>query len=58
MISGIITAFLLTAFIGIAIWAWSSHNRERWNRAAELPLLEDDDNRAPPASRPGKGEGS
>lgn len=58
MTSGIITAFLLMAFIGIAIWAWSARNRERWSRAAELPLLEDDDSRAPPATKPGKGEGS
>lgn len=38
MISGIITAILLVAFIAIAIWAWSGRNRERWRQAAQAPL--------------------
>jgi cytochrome c oxidase cbb3-type subunit IV len=41
MISGIVTAILLVAFIGIAVWAWSARNRERWQRAAESPLHDD-----------------
>lgn len=49
MISGIVTAVLLLAFIGIAIWAWSGRNRERWQRAAQTPLEEAD--RAPPCCR-------
>ena len=38
MISGIITAILLAAFIGISIWAYSSRQRERFAEAARLPL--------------------
>jgi len=41
MISGIITALLLLAFLAIAAWAWSSRNRERFADAASLPLRED-----------------
>lgn len=38
MISGIITATLLLAFLGITIWAWSARNRARFADAARLPL--------------------
>ncbi len=41
MISGIVTAILLLAFLAIAVWAWSSRNRERFAEAASLPLKED-----------------
>lgn len=41
MISGIVTAALLLAFLAIAGWAWSSRNRERFAEAASLPLKED-----------------
>ena len=34
MISGIVTAILLLAFLAIAVWAWSSRNRERFADAA------------------------
>jgi cytochrome c oxidase cbb3-type subunit IV len=41
MISGIVTAILLAAFLGIVVWAWSARNRERWQRAAATPLDDD-----------------
>lgn len=41
MISGIVTASLLLAFIGITAWAYSSRNRARFEAAARLPLHED-----------------
>ncbi len=41
MISGIITATLLLAFIGIGVWAWSPRNRAGFADAARLPLDED-----------------
>lgn len=49
------TALLLIIFIGIVIWAWSGRQRERFERAARLPLEDDDrpgrgPTQAPPAS--------
>jgi cytochrome c oxidase cbb3-type subunit 4 len=49
------TAFLLIIFIAIVIWAWSGRRRERFERAARLPLEDDDrpgrePTPAPPAS--------
>lgn len=41
MISGIVTATLLLAFLAIVGWAWSTRNRERFAEAASLPLKED-----------------
>ena len=41
MISGIVTASLLAAFLGIAVWAWSGRNRARFAQAARLPIDDD-----------------
>lgn len=41
MISGIVTAVLLAAFLGITVWAWSSRNRERFRDASHLPLRDE-----------------
>jgi cytochrome c oxidase cbb3-type subunit IV len=41
MISGIVTAILLAAFLGVVVWAWSARNRERWKCAAAAPLDDD-----------------
>ena len=41
MISGIITASLMFAFIVIVFWAWSSRNRARFAEAASLPLQDE-----------------
>ena len=54
MISGLITLFAFLSFIGIAIWAWSRRNRERFDAAARLPL--EDDSQLPACCR-GKGAG-
>ena len=42
MISGIVTAILLLAFLGITAWAWSSRQRERFAEAAQLPLRDEE----------------
>ncbi|WP_020648819.1 CcoQ/FixQ family Cbb3-type cytochrome c oxidase assembly chaperone [Solimonas variicoloris] len=41
MISGLVTTTLLLAFLGIAAWAYSAHNRTRFEEAAQLPLKDD-----------------
>lgn len=41
MLSGIITAVLMLAFCGIAVWAWSDRRRTDFDSAAHLPLEED-----------------
>lgn len=43
MISGIVTAILMASFIGIAVWAYSDRNRDRFARAARLPLDDEQD---------------
>ncbi len=43
MISGIITAILLTVFIGAWVWAWRPARKSAFNAAAQLPLEEDGD---------------
>lgn len=53
MISGIITAILLVAFIAIVVWAWLGRNQARWQSAAQLPL-HDDPPAAPQACCQGK----
>jgi cytochrome c oxidase cbb3-type subunit 4 len=40
-LSGVITAVLMLAFIGIVLWAWSSRRRSAFDAAARLPLEED-----------------
>lgn len=42
MISGIVTLFAFLSFIGIAVWAWSRHNRARFESAARLPLEDEE----------------
>ena len=41
-ILSIMTVIVTIAFTGIAAWAWSDKNRERFEEAARIPL--DDDN--------------
>ena len=38
MSSGLVTLLAFVSFIGIAIWAWSRQNRERFEEASRLPL--------------------
>ncbi|WP_231734335.1 cbb3-type cytochrome oxidase subunit 3 [Noviluteimonas gilva] len=42
MVAGIVTALLLAVFIGGWAWAWSPRRREAFDRAARMPLHEDD----------------
>jgi cytochrome c oxidase cbb3-type subunit 4 len=43
MISGLVTAALLLAFLAIVAWAWSSKSRPRFDDAARLPLRDEED---------------
>ena len=40
-IRGLLTALLLFSFIGLCIWAWSSHRKADFEAGAALPLEED-----------------
>jgi len=42
MMSGIITAALMILFIGITWWAYSDHQKTRFNEAQMLPLVDDE----------------
>ncbi|SFN61831.1 cbb3-type cytochrome oxidase subunit 3 [Dokdonella immobilis] len=48
MISGIFTAILLLAFLGLWAWAWSRRRQHDFNEAANLPL---EDSSAPMQER-------
>jgi cbb3-type cytochrome oxidase subunit 3 len=37
-LSGITTALLMAAFIGVVIWAWSGKRKKDFDAAARLPL--------------------
>ena len=37
-LSGITTALLMAAFIGVVIWAWSGKRKKDFDEAARLPL--------------------
>ena len=41
---GISTAFLMAAFIGPCIWAWSSKRKKKFDEAANLPFADEDIN--------------
>lgn len=43
VLSGISTAILLLAFIGLCVWAFSPRQKRRWEESAKLPFLGDDD---------------
>jgi cytochrome c oxidase cbb3-type subunit 4 len=47
MMSGLVTLAGFLGFIGITVWAWSRHNRARFDAASRLPLEDD----AAPTSR-------
>ncbi|MDO5625178.1 MAG: cbb3-type cytochrome c oxidase subunit 3 [Pseudomonadota bacterium] len=42
LLRSIVTVVALIVFIGIAAWAWSSRNKERFDEAARLPFNEQD----------------
>ena len=39
---GIATIFVMVAFIGIVIWAYSSYKKKDFDEAAQLPFADDD----------------
>lgn len=42
LLRSLFTVLALVTFVVIVAWAWSGSNRERFEGAARLPLLEDD----------------
>jgi len=50
-LSGLGTAVLLLAFVGLCVWAFSPRQRRRWDESAALPFLDDD------TPRDGRGDG-
>lgn len=42
----ILTVLSFASFVGIALWAYSGHNKARFDEAARLPFADDE----PPAS--------
>lgn len=38
------TVAVAIIFIGIVIWVWSGRNKEKYERAAQIPFHEDDEN--------------
>ncbi|MFY0663028.1 MAG: cbb3-type cytochrome c oxidase subunit 3 [Natronospirillum sp.] len=56
---GLATVFAMAAFIGVAIWAYSSKQKARFDEAANLPFADEDEDvlnnekeRAASAKRP------
>ncbi len=37
---GVITALMLTAFVGVVIWAYSARRKADFEEAARLPLVD------------------
>ncbi|WP_447895202.1 MULTISPECIES: cbb3-type cytochrome oxidase subunit 3 [unclassified Vreelandella] len=44
---GLITLFLIIAFIGIVVWAYSKRRRDDFSEAAHLPFADDDESASP-----------
>jgi cytochrome c oxidase cbb3-type subunit IV len=42
-VRGLGTFFALAAFAGVFWWAYSSSRKQRFDKDAEIPFLEDDD---------------
>ncbi len=42
LIGSIFTVFVFVAFIGVVWWAFSSHNKKRFDEAANLPFADED----------------
>lgn len=40
---GLSTAFLLVAFIGLCVWAYSKKRKKEFDEAANLPFADEDD---------------
>lgn len=39
---GLLAVFSLFLFLGIVAWAWSRHQKRRFEEAAKLPFVEKD----------------
>jgi cytochrome c oxidase cbb3-type subunit 4 len=39
---GLVAALSLALFVGIVFWAWSRHQRSRFDEASQLPFNEKD----------------
>lgn len=44
---GLITLILIVAFIGIFIWAYSKRRKPDFDEAANLPFVDEDDDKQP-----------
>ena len=42
---GIATIFAMVAFIGVALWAYSSYKKKDFDEAAQLPFADEDDDK-------------
>ena len=47
VLRSIVTVVSLITFIGIVMWAWSRKNRGSFDEAAQLPFIEEEQERAP-----------
>ena len=41
-VNGLLTLLLIILFLGICVWAWSSKNKTKFDRMANLPLDENE----------------
>ena len=41
-LQGLGTVFAMAAFIGVVIWAYSSHKKKDFDEAAQLPFADED----------------
>jgi cytochrome c oxidase cbb3-type subunit 4 len=41
-LSGIATGVLIILFIGLCVWAWSARRKAQFDRAARMPLEDDE----------------
>lgn len=42
-LQGLATVLALLAFVGVVWWAWSGRQKQKFDRAARMPLEEDSD---------------
>ncbi len=42
LLRGVATVLAMLAFVAVVAWAWNGRRRDDFNRAAQLPLEEDD----------------
>lgn len=41
-LQGLWTVLVLVIFVGIVVWAWSDRRKKEFDRAAHMPLEDDD----------------